>query len=325
MVKDDSIELHSSLAPKQGGGEVPLVLLLSASEVDAESRGTAPYPGETSPHEESVRYQRTIWLTVLAAAIGFPAVVKADTCPSDGSASGFSGLPTSGSNCFLNTGVVYVDYGTLTLLAPDGSLISTTNIVTAETQLVPFDTTPTGVPAAFVELYPTLVGQLEVDPQSMYAEFPSWLYTGLTNLGDDNGFGFVLDPSAPLDEQPDALAFDADLASVSGPYMTLSDTGFQSQPFSPAGCAYLNGLVPGACPGPPGPGNSQYTFEYQLGPGTIGGNVYATDVNFEIFSRDVTEQLVATPEPAMLLPLGIGLAILGFVRRRKSKARPSGI
>jgi hypothetical protein len=61
-----------------------------------------------------------------------------------------------------------------------------------------------------------------------------------------------------------------------------------------------------------------YEFTYQLGPDTIGGDTYTSLVNFQIYYRDVTEELVATPEPAMLLPLLAGLAVFGVMRRRRN-------
>jgi len=118
-----------------------------------------------------------------------------------------------------------------------------------------------------------------------------------------------------------AIAFNADLAAVGGPYTTISDTGFQTQPFSQADCNYVNSIISGACTGPPPPGVSQYEFTYQLGPETINGNIYTSLVNFEIFSRDVTEQLVATPEPATVLPLGVVLLVLVLITWRKHSCR----
>jgi len=256
--------------------------------------------------------RRTIWLAVLAAAaVSFPIVANADPCGPG---------PNAATNCFFSTDVVNVDYGTLTLLAPNGSFLSTTNIVTAETGLTIFDTTPPGVPAAYVASLSTLIGQLQADPQSTFAGFPSWLFTGLTNLEDANGFGLVTDPSAVLNgpSDPIAIAFNADLAAVGGQYTTISDTGFQTQPFSQAACDYDNSVIAGACTGPPPPGTSQYSFTYQLGPETIDGNVYTSLVNFEIFSRNVTEQLVATPEPVTVAPLGILFVVLGILKRSKA-------
>jgi hypothetical protein len=255
-----------------------------------------------------MHWKRRTWLAILAAAgLNFPFRAQADTC-------GLTG--PSEPNCFINNDVVYVYYGTLTVLAPNGTLDSSTNVVTAETGLALFATTPPGVPSSFVDLFPGLVGQLESDPQSAFAEFSSYLYTGLANLADANGFGFVPDPSAPLNEPPDpaVVSFDQQLANVGGPYTTVSDTGFETQPFSPADCAYANTLIPGSCTGP-APGASQYEFTYELGPDSIDGDTFTSLVNFQIYSRDVTEQLLATPEPATLLPLGIGLALLSLRRR----------
>jgi hypothetical protein len=253
-----------------------------------------------------MHFKRTIWLAMLAvAALSFPNLAKAGSC-------GLAG--PSAPNCFTSTDVVYLYYGNLTVLAPNGTLDSTTNIVTAETGLGQFGTTPPGVPAAVVDLFPGLVGQLESDPQSTFADFPSYLYPGLTNLADTNGFGFVQDPSALLfsPQDPAAASFDQQLANVSGPYTTISDTGYQTQPFSAADCAYVNSFIPGACTGPTPGGGSQYVFTYLLGPDTIDGDTYTSFVNFQIYSRDVTEQLVATPEPAMWLPLGI-CSVLAWV------------
>jgi hypothetical protein len=254
---------------------------------------------------------RTIWLGIVAAtALTLPGLLKADPC-------GYGNVP---SNCYFSDSVVYVDYGVLTLLSPSGGTLSTTDLVTAETGLGSFDTTPPSLPAGFVGLFPGLVPQLESDPQSTFAELPSYLYSGLLGLADANGFGLVQDPAAPLNEPPDpaVVAFDAELADVGGPYITTSDTGFQTQPYSPADCAYENTISPGLCTGPPPPGVSQYTFTYQLGPTAIDDNTYTSFVTFQIYSHDVTEQLIATPEPSTLLPLGMALLIVSFVKYRTS-------
>jgi hypothetical protein len=42
---------------------------------------------------------------------------------------------------------------------------------------------------------------------------------------------------------------------------------------------------------------SFYEFTYHLGPDTIGADTDTSYVNFQIYYRDVTEQLVATPSP----------------------------
>ena len=262
--------------------------------------------------------KQTIWLAAAAAVVFCcPIEARADSCGIN--------LNTS-PTCFTVTNVVDVDYGTLTLLSSTGSLISTTNIVTAEDILSPFDTTPPGVPAAFVALFPGLVTQLQADPQSTYADFPSFLFTGLTSLADSNGFGLPGDPSTVLNSPADpmAAAFDAQLADVGGPYVTLSDTGYQTQPFSQAGCDYENSFFPSppACTGPTL--GSEYTFTYVLGPQTIDGGSYTSFVNFQIYSRDVTEQLTATPEPRLLLALGLAFGALVLLRFRANDGRASG-
>jgi hypothetical protein len=259
--------------------------------------------------------QRTIELTVLAAAsVAFSGLAKADTCsPIFG---------TGGPTCFTGTDVVYLYYGTLTLLAPDGTLISTTNVETAETGLGNlFNSVNTQVasPAGLVALFPTLVPQLESDPQTSFANLPSWALTNLDNLANANGFGFVQNPSAPLNEPPDpaVVAFETQLGNVGGPFTTISDTGFQTQPFSLADCEYNESFLHVTLPCVPTPGVSQYEFTYQLGPAMVGDDTYTSFVNFQIYSRDVTEQLVATPEPGLIVPLAAGFAIIGLVRRKR--------
>jgi hypothetical protein len=265
-----------------------------------------------------MKLKRTIQLAVLATAcVTFADLAKADTCsPIFG---------TGGPTCFTGTDVVYLYYGTLTLLSPDGTLISTTNLETAETGLGDlFNSVNTQVPnpAGEIALFPTLVPQLQSDPQSTFANLPSWALTNLDNLADANGFGFVQDPTAPLNEPPDpaVVAFETQLANVGGPFTTISDTGFGTQPFSLADCEYDESFLHVTLPCVPTPGVSQYEFTYQLGPYLNDGNTYTSFVNFQIYSRDVTEQLVATtPEPEMVVPLGVGFVVVGLLRRQRAK------
>jgi hypothetical protein len=259
--------------------------------------------------------RQTIERAALAAAfITFSGLAKADTCsPIFG---------TGGPTCFTGTNVVYLYYGTLTLLSPNGTLISTTNVETAETGLGDlFNSVNTQVPnpAGEIALFPTLVPQLESDPQTSFANLPSWALTNLDNLADGNGFGFVQNPSAPLNEPPEpaVVAFQTQLANVGGPFTTISDTGFETQPFSLAACEYNESLLHVTLPCVPTPGVSQYEFTYQLGPYLNDGDTYTSFVNFQIYSRNVTEQLV-TPEPGMVVSMVIGFAIVGLLTRKRA-------
>jgi hypothetical protein len=272
-----------------------------------------------------VHLKRLIWIGVLAvAALTFSGQAKADPC----NFLGF-GSPT----CFVGSDVVYLYYGSLTVLAPDGSLLSTSDLETAETGLGGFanqdgQTTPT--PADFVALFPSLVGQMQSDPQVQLSTIPAWAISNITNLADANGLGYVQDPTAPLNTPPDpaVVAFENQLANVGGPYTTLSDTGFLLPPTTAAYCDYFNTVLAPFLPGEtcvpqtvPSATTSFYEFTYQLGPDTIGADTYTSDVNFQIYYRDVTEQLVATPEPALLLPLLAGLIAMGLFRRRNPNYR----
>jgi hypothetical protein len=49
------------------------------------------------------------------------------------------------------------------------------------------------------------------------------------------------------------------------------------------------------------------------------GDTYESFVNFQIYSRDVTEQVLATPEPGMVVPLGVGFFAVGLLRRKRTK------
>jgi hypothetical protein len=262
-----------------------------------------------------VNLKHALFLAVLAAAfVSFPTLANADTCPITGTA-----LPPT---CFYAAGIVNLYYGTLTLDAPNGSLISTTNIETAATNLGDFGNSLNQFlppPAAFVALFPTLVGQLQSDPQTTFANIPSWALSGLTNLADANGFGLVGPNGNPLDlTYPGLVAFDAQLANVGGPYVTTSDTGFLAPPTTVAFCEYLSSVDPFApCTPQTVPTTfDDYAFTYQLGPDTIGADTYTSLVNFQIYYRDVTEQLVATPEPSTLIPLALGFAAILVARRR---------
>ena len=271
--------------------------------------------------EASVRSKQFIWLAVfVAAALTFSGQAQADGC-------GVTGL--GGPTCFAGNDVVYLYYGTLTLLAPDGSLLSTTDLETAETGLGGFANSTgqtAATPADVVSLFPSLVGQMQSDPQVQLSTIPSWAISNITNLADSNGLGFVQDPTALLNSpsDPAVASFENQLANVGGPYTTLSDTGFLAPPTTAAYCAYFNAVLSPLLLGEtcvpqtvPSTGNF-YEFTYQLGPDTIGGDTYTSLVNFQIYYRDVTEELVATPEPAMLLPLLAGLAVFGVMRRRRN-------
>jgi hypothetical protein len=276
-----------------------------------------------------VHLKRITWIGVLAGAVlTFSSLANAGSC-------GITGLgpPT----CFVSSDVVYLYYGTLTLLAPDGTLLSTSDLETAETGLSAFTNSTNQslpIPSDFIALYPSLVGQMQSDPQVQLSTIPSWAISNITNLADGNGLGFVQDPTAPFNSPPDpaVVSFENQLANVGGPYTTLSDTGFLAPPTTAAYCDYFNSVlspillgetcVPQTVPSPTG---NFYEFTYQLGPDTIDGNTYTSDVNFQIFYRDVTEQLVATPEPALLTPLLAGLFAMGLFRRRKAIAAASDL
>ena len=269
--------------------------------------------------------KRMIWVGVLAAAaLAFSSQAKADSC-------GIFGL--GGPTCFAGTDVVYLYYGTLTVLAPDGSLLSTSDLETAETGLSGFSNStnqPLPTPADFIALFPSLMGQMQSDPQVQLSTIPSWAISNITNLADPNGLGFVQDPAAPLNSPPTpaVVSFENQLANVGGPYTTLSDTGFLLPPATAAYCDYFNTVLAPFLPGEtctpqtvPSSTMSFYEFTYQLGPDTIGADTYTSLVNFQIYYRDVTEQLVATPEPALLAPLLAGLIAMGFFQRRNGNRR----
>jgi hypothetical protein len=275
-------------------------------------------------HQETSVLKQIIWLAVFAAAaLTFSGQAEADPC---------NVLGQGGPTCFVGTDVVYLYYGTLTLLNPDGSLLSTTDLETAETGLGGFSNSTEQIqstPAGFVSLFPSLVGQLQSDPQVQLSTIPAWAISNITNLADSNGFGFVQDPNAFLNSPPDpaVVAYESELSDVGGPYTTLSDTGFLAPPTTAAYCDYFNTVYGPLLPGDvcvpqtaPTTGN-EYEFTYQLGPATIGGDTYASLVNFQIYYRDVTEQLVATPEPVLLAPLLAGLMAMGLLRRRNSNRR----
>jgi hypothetical protein len=163
------------------------------------------------------------------------------------------------------------------------------------------------------------VTQLQNDPQTGFANIPSWVFTTLTTLADANGFG--IDDSANIQPDPAMAAFDAQLAAnVPGPYATVSDTGFLAPPTNAAGCAYIESLLPGApCQVQTVPTTGDYyEFTYQIGPYAYDGDTYTSLVNFQIYYRDVTEQQVV-PEPAALGLLGAGVAALGLIRRNRTR------
>jgi hypothetical protein len=275
------------------------------------------HSGRLPPYQMIMHLQLLIPLAALAAAsLSFPGLAKAGTC----SPFGFPG-PT----CFFGTDVVYLYYGTLTLESPNGTVLSTTNIETAETSLgTLYNTTGQTVssPPGLIAQFPTIVPQIQNDPQSTFANLPSWAITNLVNLADANGLGFVQDVSAPFNQPPDpaVVAFNTQLADVGGPYTTVSDTGFLAPLTVAAYCTYINDLIPGSPCTPqtvPSPTGDSYIFTYQVGPVPINGIGYTSDVNFQIFSRDVTEQLVATPEPETLAMLSVAFVIVTLLKRKK--------
>lgn len=260
--------------------------------------------------------KRTVWLTVFTAtSMTFAGLAQADTCPA---------LGGNGPTCFYGTDVVYLYYGTLTLDSPNGTVLSTTNLETAETGLgglTNSNNQTVSPPAGLIAQFPSLVPQLQSDPQTTYANIPSWAITNIVNLADANGLGFV--ESGPFNQPPDpaVVAFDAQLSNVAGPYVTLSDTGFVAPLTTAAYCTYLESQFPGAMCTPqttPSPIGDDYEFTYLLGPYTNDGDTYNSLVNFQIFYRDVTDQLV-TPEPEMVVPLGVGLVIVGLLTRKRAK------
>jgi len=205
------------------------------------------------------------------------------------------------ADSLVGTDVVTVFYGTETVLDTSGNFLSASNLVTASTDLTDFSTgAPT--PAALLALYPTLATQFAADPQTAIANIPSWLLTGLSSLSDANGYGF--DNTAGASPDPADVAFNSLLNSAPGPFVVLSDTGYQPPPPSAAECAYLISLnIP--VPGP----TCGFAFTYQIGPVTVGSDDYTKIVNFQVFERDVTVQQV-TPEPRGWLLATIGLAFV---------------
>ena len=177
-------------------------------------------------------------------------------------------------------------------------------------------------PPGLIALFSTIGPQIQSDPQSTFANLPPWAISNLVNLADANGFGYVQDLSAPFNQPPDpaVVAFNTQLANVGGPFTTLSATGFLAPLTVAAYCTYIDALIPGALCTPqtvPSPAGDSYEFTYQIGPTTIDGNDYTSDVNLQIFSRDVTEQLVATPEPGMLAPLCLAFALTSLLKRKR--------
>jgi hypothetical protein len=87
---------------------------------------------------------------------------------------------------YLTTSVVGVFYGVETVLSPTGAVVSVTDVETAERGLGSF-VAPT--PAGYIAEFPTLVPQIESDPQSTYANFPSYVLPTLGALANSNGCG----------------------------------------------------------------------------------------------------------------------------------------
>jgi hypothetical protein len=227
---------------------------------------------------------------------------------------------------YLTTSVVGVFYGVETVLSPTGAVVSVTDVETAETGLGSF-VAPT--PAGYIAEFPTLVPQIESDPQSTYANFPSYVLPTLGALANSNGFGsvsngVVVDPTvANFYTQPGVEAFESQLAAnAGGPFVTVANTGFFAPPTPAAFCVYVESLIPGSpCAAQTTPTTFDYfEFTYQLGPYSSGGNSYTSLVNFEFFEDDVTVQQ-DVPEPPTLALLGIGMAVvgIGMVRRRGAK------
>src|SRR5271169_5763984 len=132
------------------------------------------------------------------------------------------GLTPARATDYLETDVVNVDYGVETVLNPHGSVVATYDVETVETQTVQL---PSGL---IVAEFPGLVTQLLSDPQTSFANIPSWVFTGLTGVEDANGFG--INNNALIFPDPAVAAFEAQLAANVGgafhqPFITTADPG----------------------------------------------------------------------------------------------------
>ncbi len=228
---------------------------------------------------------------------------------------------------YLTTSVVGVFYGVDTVLSPKGAVVSVSDVETAETGLGSFGV-GVSTPAGYIAEFPSLVSQIESDPQSTYANLPSWVLTTLGALGDSNGFGYAsngvaVDPTiADFYTQPGVTAFESQLAAnAGGPFVTVANTGFFVPPTPAAYCVYLQSMIPGAaCQAQTPPTTFDYfEFTYQLGPYSYGGNSYTSLVNFTFFEDDVTVQQ-DVPEPSTWAMMLLGFAGLGFAGYRRARA-----
>lgn len=229
------------------------------------------------------------------------------------------GLTPARATDYLKSDVVNVDYGVETVLNPHGALVSTYNVLTAETETVQ-------LPSSLITTeFPGLLTQLMSDPQTSatFANIPSWVFTGLTAVENANGFG--INNNAVIFPDPAVAAFGAQLAAnVGGPFITTADTGFLVAPNTQAFCNYLASFgIP--CQVQTAPVTSDaYAFTYQLGPTLYGSDTYEELVNFNFYYENVTEQQ-AVPEPSTWALLGVGAAALAIVKLNRRNLRWSFI
>lgn len=170
-----------------------------------------------------------------------------------------------------------------------------------------FDTDNLGTSTAFTDTVDGLSATFSsgADPGG-FVIYPSFFDTLTGNVLGDPG-------PAGQDNLSLDIAFSQELNSVSldfatsdfGPASPLTLTAYQNSQL--VGSVEASGVVPGGFTFPEG----QIEFD-----GSLFNNIVISSDAVDFAVDNITANVTVTPEPRLLLPLGFGFAVIGFLSRR---------